>query len=600
MATYPDEIKDAAARLYLQRYTPAEIAKKLNLNSVRVIYTWVKKGNWGSLLTEESVEDCITRRINVLVKRDNKTSLELDEIDRLIEHHVKLLVQRSKHAEKMAAIGHGAGGNGGAPGGVGFMAAGEDEKPAKLGKRVKNDVSLMPAEKFAEFAENSLFEYQKICRANLHLAIRNILKSRQVGMTWYFAFEALENACLTGDNQIFVSASKRQSEIFRRYIVKFAQELFGVTLTGTPIVLSNGASLIFLSTNKNTAQGETGHLYCDEYFWVPKFQLFKDVAGAMATHDKFRRTYFSTPSAKTHDAYPFWTGKEWAGKDKKRLAEKFPDFDEMRDGGRMCPDGQWRYVITLADACAGGLSKYVTFQRIKDEHSPDAFNLLYMCVFIDSGDSVFRFDMLVRCEVDPATWQDFKASDRRPFGEREVWGGFDPARTGDTSTFVVVAPPTLEGERFRVLETYRWNGMNFKYQADQIIKIMAKYRMTYVGVDVTGIGRGVFERLQIAAPREVRDIHYSTETKNNLVMKMIDTVEADRIEWDAENKSIAASFLAIRRTSTASGNALTFVAERSAETGHADEFFAISHAVIHEPLNFDTQRKSTWFFERAA
>lgn len=598
MAIYPEAIKKVARSLYLKSWTPKEIAAELKLTSARIVYHWAEKYGWTDLLVEESVDECIQRRIRTLTHREKKTEQENKELDRLIEHHVKLIAQSNKHAEKMAAAQAAAvAGDGG---NIGFMSAGEDSPPPRKGRRQKNDVSMMTKERFDEFAETSLFEYQKTLRANKHHSIRNLLKSRQVGATWYFSWEALEDAALTGDNQIFVSASRRQAEIFRRYIVKFAREMFGVTLTGNPITLSNGANLIFLSTNANTAQGETGHFYCDEYFWVPKFQVFKDVTSAIATHDRWRRTFFSTPSAKTHDGYPFWTGDEWKGNDRKRQALKFPDFDELRDGGRLCPDGQWRYVVTLEDACAGGLDKYVTIERVRNEHSVDAFNLLYMCIFVDSGDSVFKFDQLSRCEIDPATWQDFDPKAKRPFGDREVWGGFDPARTGDTSTFVVIAPPLYDGERFRVLETFHWQGFNFKYQAEQIKKIMQRYRMTYIGIDITGIGRGVFERVQSFAPREVRDIHYSPQIKTSLVLKMVDLVEGDRIEWDAEKRGIAGSFLAIRKTVTGSGNAITFVAERSAETGHADVFFAIAHAAINEPLNFDTRRKSTWAFSQAA
>ena len=75
--------------------------------------------------------------------------------------------------------------------------------------------------------------------------VRNILKSRQIGATYYFSFEALEDAIFSGDNQIFLSASKRQAEIFKNYIVKMAREYFGVELTGNPIILSNGAELHF-------------------------------------------------------------------------------------------------------------------------------------------------------------------------------------------------------------------------------------------------------------------------------------------------------------------------------------------------------------------
>lgn len=585
-----------ARAFYLKKWTPKEIAAELNLTSARIVYYWAEKYGWTDLLSEESVEDCINRRVNLLVMRDNKSSLELDELDRLIGHHVKLITQRNKHAEKLAqASASGSGMTGGGEN-IGFMGAGEDTPRRKGGRKRKNDTSALTPEVFEAFAGENLFQYQKTLRDNKSRPVRNLLKSRQVGATWYFAWEALEDACTTGDNQIFVSASKRQAEIFRRYIVKFARELAGVELTGNPITLSNGANLIFLATNASTAQGESGHYYFDEYFWVPKFQKFKDVSSAIATHDKWRQTYFSTPSAKTHDAYPFWTGDEWKGRDKKRQAEKFPDFDELRDGGRKCPDGQWRYVVTLEDACAGGLDKLVTVSRIRDAISGDTYALLYGCRFVDSADCVFRFDQLLRCEVDPASWQDFDPDARRPFGEREVWGGFDPARSGDTSTFVVIAPPLFEGERFRVLETYHWQGLSFKYQAEQIRKITERYRMTYIGIDVTGIGRGVFERVQSFAPREVRDIHYSVESKTRLVSKMIDVVDSDRIEWSEEKRDIAGSFLAIRKTVTASGNAITFVAQRTAETGHADVFFAISHAVINEPLNYDTRRKSTYAF----
>ncbi|EAA1889202.1 terminase, partial [Salmonella enterica subsp. enterica] len=79
-----------------------------------------------------------------------------------------------------------------------------------------------------------------------------------------------------------------------------------------------------------------------------------------------------------------------------------------------------------------------------------------------------------------------------------------------------------------------------------------------------------------------------------LVMKMIDVIEDNRVEWDKEKTEIAASFMTIRRTSTASGNAMTFVADRTAETGHADSFWAIAHAIDNEPLNFENQRKSRW------
>src|SRR5690606_28004155 len=144
---------------------------------------------------------------------------------------------------------------------------------------------------------------RKWWQAGLTARIRNILKSRQIGATYYFAREALVDALTTGRNQIFLSASKAQAHVFKLYIIQFAQEV-GVELRGDPMVLPNGATLYFLGTNARTAQSYHGNLYFDEYFWVHRFQELRKVASGMAIHKKWRLTYFSTPSSITHDAYP--------------------------------------------------------------------------------------------------------------------------------------------------------------------------------------------------------------------------------------------------------------------------------------------------------
>lgn len=586
MAKYSEELKGVARALYLKRSTPNEIANELNLPNRRIVYYWAEKYRWADLLSHESTEEAIERRYQLLATRDGKTDLDLKEMDLLIAHSTKLRAQRNKHLEKLEEIKQSSTGSVHSP-------SADSENPRKRGKYKKNDISGLTQADFDTFADEHLFGYQKHLRANLNQQVRNILKGRQIGATWYFSIEAFENAVMTGDPQIFLSASKAQAEVFRSYIVNIAQQYFGVELTGNPIRLSNGAELRFLSTNKNTAQSYSGHLYCDEYFWVPNFAKLNEVASAMATHDIWRTTYFSTPSSKTHQAYPFWTGEEWKRGDKKRARVVFPTEKELRDGGRLCPDDQWRYIITMEDAIASGLNR-VNIEKLRNRYNRDTFNMLYMCVFVDSKDSVFSFSRVEKCCVDPDIWEDHDEDLPRPFGNREVWAGYDPARSGDTSTFVIIAPPILAVEKFRVLRVFHWQGMNWKWQAAQIKKLFDKYNMTYIGIDITGLGSGVFEDVQHFAMRQAVPIRYGVETKNRLVMKMIDVIEDGRVEWDKEKTEIAASFMTIRHTSTASGNAMTFVADRTAETGHADSFWAIAHAIDNEPLNYGNQRKSRW------
>lgn len=144
---------------------------------------------------------------------------------------------------------------------------------------------------------DSLYDYQRIWyQAGLsnEFRIRNLLKSHQMGATFYFAREALIDALDTRRNQMFVSASKAQAHQFKNYIVDFAQEV-DVVLKGEVIILPNGAELHFFSTNANTAQGRSGNLYLDEYFWIRGFRKLRKVASGMASQNRYRLTYFFYP-----------------------------------------------------------------------------------------------------------------------------------------------------------------------------------------------------------------------------------------------------------------------------------------------------------------
>ena len=103
MAKYSEELKGVVRALYLRRYTPKEIASELNLPNARIVYYWAEKYSWADLLSHESTEEAIERRYQLLAGRDNKTDLDLKEMDLLIAHATKLRAQSNKHKEKMLA-----------------------------------------------------------------------------------------------------------------------------------------------------------------------------------------------------------------------------------------------------------------------------------------------------------------------------------------------------------------------------------------------------------------------------------------------------------------------------------------------------------------
>lgn len=580
---YDDEVIYQARYLYLKKYSPQEIVKELGLNSPRPVYYWAEKYNWRNLINEQGIEELIALRIVALIEREGKTDQEIKELESLIEKDLQYKHQRAKQAQKTKENS------------TALFAEETSGRKSKKKAAVKNDISHITDDMFEPFL-SSLFDYQLRAREQKALhKVRMILKSRQIGATYYFAFEALEDAIKTGDNQIFLSASKKQAEIFKTYITKMARQYFNVELKGNPIILSNGAELHFLSTNKSTAQGYHGHVYGDEFAWLRNFKEFYTVASAMATHKKWRETYFSTPSSKLHESYAFWSGDMWKESDKKRRDIVFPSLEQMCNGGVVCPDGAWRYVITIHDALKGGAGVLFDLDQLKQKYSALAFKQLFECHWIDDEDSIFTISKLLKCAVNINKWADFQPDTPRPFGEREVWGGYDPAHSSDGASFVIVAPPINEGEKFRVLARYQWFGLSYRWQAEQIKKLYQQYNFSYIGIDANGVGQGVFEMIQEFARREARPILYSLETKSGLVLKVHDLVERGLIEWSEEEKDIAASFLMIKQTSTQSGAKITFTADRTSQLQHADVFWAIAHAINKKSLIDDRpRRRSVW------
>lgn len=557
-----------AALLYWQGFSVRQIGEMLS-QKTPTVQSWKTRDQWEAIVPISRVETSMEARLIQLVMKDVKEGKDYKEIDLLGRQIERLArVNRYNHTGSEADLNPN----------VANRNKGERKTPDK------NVFSNEAIEKLGDIFIETSFEYQRGWhQAGLQHRIRNILKSRQIGATFYFAREALIDALTTGRNQIFLSASKAQAHVFKNYIIDFARQV-DVDLKGDPIVLPNGARLIFLGTNVRTAQSYTGNLYLDEYFWIPKFQELRKVASGMSLHKKWRSTYFSTPSSLAHSAYPFWSG-ELFNKGRRNKADRI-DLDLTHahlSKGVLCDDGQWRQIVTVEDALSGGCNLF-DLEQLQLEYSPAEYENLLMCEFVDDQASVFPFAELQGCMVDSLDeWEDFDPYLKRPFAYRPVWIGYDPSHTGDSAGCAVIAPPVVSGGKFRVLERHQWKGMDFAAQAKSIEELTNRYAVEYIGIDATGIGQGVFQLVQQFFPA-AREIRYSPEVKTALVLKAKDTISSGRLEYDTGHTDITASFMAIRKTMTASGNRSTYEASRSEEASHADVAWAIMHALLNEPL----------------
>ncbi|MBD2783798.1 terminase ATPase subunit family protein [Xenorhabdus sp. DI] len=563
-----------AMHLYFSGYRVARIAEMLN-EKPATIHSWKRRDKWDDVTPFEQVELSLQARLCQLIAKEQKEGRDYKEID--------LLHRQLERQARINKYSHG-GNEADLNPKIANRNKGERKPPEK------NVFSEEQIEKLEDVFRSTMFDYQKLWyRAGGQHRIRNILKSRQVGATYFFAREALIDALTSGRNQIFLSASKAQAHVFKQYIIEMAREV-EVELKGDPITLSNGATLYFLGTNARTAQSYHGNLYLDEYFWIPKFQELRMVASGMAIHNKWRQTYFSTPSSLTHSAYPFWSGKLF---NRGRAKADRIDIDISHDalsGGLICPDGQWRQIVTVEDAVAGGCTLF-DLAQLQQEYSPDEYQNLLMCEFMDDIESIFSLQLMQGCMVDSwEIWNDVQPLMPRPYGYNPVWIGYDPAKggeNGDSAGCVVIAPPLVPGGKFRILERHQWRGMDFRAQSEAIRQLTEQYNVEYIGIDSTGIGHGVYQNVKDFFP-SVREFIYNPSVKNALVLKAWDIINHRRLEFDAGHTDIAQSFMAIRRSTTASGSRPTYEASRSEEASHADLAWATMHALFNEPITGDT------------
>jgi len=562
--------------LYWMGWRITEIAEFLGEKD-RTVHSWKSRDEWDRSDNVERIGGALEARLVQLILKDAKTGGDFKEIDLL-----------HRQLERQARIQRFQGG--GTEAELNPKLDARNAAPKK--KPSRNAFSEEEVEQLTQAFIDGCFGYQLDWYRAGNQRTRAILKSRQIGATFYFAREALIDALVTGRNQIFLSASKNQAHIFKAYIQAFAREVCGVELTGDPIILANGAELHFLGTNARTAQGYHGNFYFDEFFWTFKFNELNKVASGMAMQKQYRRTYFSTPSSMAHEAYTFWTGERF---NKGKPAAQRISVDTSHGAlqqGRLCEDKIWRQIVTILDAEACGCDLF-DIDELRQEYAADAFQNLLMCQFVDDGASIFPLQMLQPCMVDSwVVWgEDYKPFAARPLGDRQVWVGYDPAETGDTAGLVVVAPPAVPGGKFRALERHQFRGMDFAAQAETIRQVTRRYWVTYIGIDVTGMGSGVAQLVRQFFPG-LTTFSYSPEVKTRLVMKAWDVLHKGRLEFDAGWTDFAQALMAIRKTVTASGRQFTYTAGRTDNTGHADLAWALFHALHNEPLEGQTGTNS--------
>lgn len=583
--TLPDVSADSkrqAQVMYFSGYKIAEISRQLNIPA-STIASWKDREKWDDIAPVGRIELALETRLNLLIVKEEKSGSDYKEID--------LLCRQMERMARVKKYSFGDGNETDLNPKLKNRNTGERRKPEQ------NAISQEQEELLINGFLGGMFQYQRIWHDAKQHRIRNILKSRQIGATYYFAHEAFIDALTTGHNQIFLSASKKQALQFRSYIVEYAKKTADVILKGETIKLPNSAELYFLGTNSATAQSYHGNLYFDEVFWVPKFDVMRKVASGMAAQKMYRQTYFSTPTTIAHPAYAFFSGKAFnRGRAKSEKVEIDISHENLRMG-KLCGDRQWKQIVTIYDALEGGCNLF-DIEDLLAENSKEEFEQLFLCQFADDNSSAFKFADLQLCQVDSLEeWHDFKPFYQRPFGNREVWLGYDPAFTGDRAALAIVAPPRVEGGDYRVLHKQTFHGMDYETQASRIKQFCDDYNVTRIVIDKTGMGSGVFQEVKKFYPM-VQGLDYNADLKNEMVLKTQNLIQKRRLKFDSGDNDIVTSFMTVKKRITGTGK-ITYVSDRSEDASHGDLSWAIMNCILNVPYGLGgdvaTQSQSTIF-----
>ncbi|QOR16654.1 terminase large subunit domain-containing protein [Haemophilus parainfluenzae] len=573
------EIKRKAQQMYFSGYKIAEIARQLDI-AASTISSWKDREKWDDVAPVGRVELALETRLNLLIAKEEKSGSDYKEIDLL-----------GRQMERMARVKKYSFGDGNE---VDLNPKLANRNKGERKKAEQNAIDQEQEELLINGFLDGMFNYQRVWHKAKENRIRNILKSRQIGATYYFAHEAFIDALTTGHNQIFLSASKKQALQFRSYIVNYAKQTADVDLKGETIKLPNGAELIFLGTNSATAQSYHGNLYFDEVFWVPKFDVMRKVASGMAAQKMYRQTYFSTPTTIAHPAYAFFSGKAFNKNRAKADKVEIDISHENLKSGKLCADRQWKQIVTINDAMEGGCNLF-NIDDLIAENSKEEFEQLFLCQFADDNTSAFKFADLQLCQVDSLEeWHDYKPFYQRPFGNREVWLGYDPAFTGDRAALAIIAPPKVEGGDYRVLHWQTFHGMDYEAQASRIKSFCDDYNVARIVIDKTGMGSGVFQEVKKFYPMAI-GLDYNADLKNEMVLKTQNLIQKRRLKFDGNE--IITSFMTVKKRITGTGK-ITYVSDRSEDASHGDLSWAIMNCILNVPygLNGDVSSNQSTIF----
>lgn len=375
--------------------------------------------------------------------------------------------------------------------------------------------------------------------------------SRQTGKSFSTACESVADCAAqpkdSSDLWVVLSAGERQALEWMEKARKWAQAFkFGVDsydeirgsadalISRAEIRFGNGARIVAIPANPDTARGYSANLILDEFaihekpfdIWAA---IYPSITNPLTGEKKLR--IVSTP---------------------KGRGNKFADLWEHNEGYS-------KHKVTIEDAVREGLK--IDLNALKNGvDDPDIWAQEYMCEFIDNTSVLLPYELIGKCESESI------ADD----GASPVYIGMDVGRAKDLS--VIVTAVRL-GDVLAVTDVTTLSRMPFADQLDILCAKASSPRVQGVRIDSTGIGAMLAEEAAKKLGGKCQGVQFTVASKGEMYGLMRRRFEERSVRVPVD-RNLREDLHAVQRVVSTGGN-VTYSAPRNAD-GHSDRAAALA------------------------
>ena len=377
------------------------------------------------------------------------------------------------------------------------------------------------------------------------------LWSRQTGKSFATACESVTDcsaqpkgsACLwvvlsAGERQAleWMEKAKKWTEAVRATVDSYEEirDSANALMSRAEIRFANGARIVAIPANPDTARGYSANLVLDEFAIHEKpFEIwaaiYPSITNPLSGEKKLR--IVSTPKGRGNKFADLWEHNEKYSKHK----------------------------VTIEDAVRMGLP--INLEELKaGVDDPDIWAQEYMCEFIDNTSVLLPYEMIGKCESDAI----------KDDGSAPLYVGMDVGRSKDLSVIVTAAKL---GDVLAVVDVTELKRMPFNDQLEVLRGKAAASRVRRACIDSTGIGAMLAEEARRKGGSKFEGVNFNVQTKGEMYGAMRRKFEERSIRVPV-SRELREDLHAVQRVVSTGGN-VTYSAPRNAD-GHSDRAAALA------------------------